>query len=55
MYHAEALASQAGLDAQALKLQRQAYSVPVLGEIQALLMAHLHAVLPGSLLGKALH
>ena len=55
IYHVEALARQAGLDAQALKLQRQAHSVPVLGEIEALLLAHLHAVLPGSLLGKALH
>lgn len=35
--------------------QRQQHSVPVLGQIEALLLANLHAVLPGSLLGKALH
>ncbi len=29
--------------------------MPVLGQIQALLLANLHTVLPGSLLGKALH
>ena len=35
--------------------QRQQHSVPVLGQIDALLLASLHTVLPGSLLGKALH
>jgi len=30
-------------------------SVPVLAEIEALLLEHLHVVLPSSLLGKALH
>ena len=34
---------------------RQRDSVPVLAEIEALLLAHRHGVLPGSLLGKALH
>ena len=34
---------------------RQAHSVAVLGHIQTLLLAHLHAVVPGSSLGKALH
>ena len=38
-----------------LERQRQRYSVAVLERIQALLLAHLHAVVPGSLLGKALH
>jgi transposase len=35
--------------------ERQRYSVPVLAQIEALLLTHLHAVVPGSLLGKALH
>ena len=35
--------------------ERQRHSVPVLERIQALLLTHLHAVVPGSLLGKALH
>jgi hypothetical protein len=34
---------------------RQQHSVAVLGDIQKLLLAHLHAVVPGSALGKALH
>jgi transposase len=55
MYRVEALAKQEGLDAQALKLRRQEYTVPVLHEIETLLLAKLHAVVPGSLLGKALH
>ena len=35
--------------------ERQHHSVPVLERIQALLLTHLHADVPGSLLGKALH
>jgi transposase len=35
--------------------ERQQSSVPVLARIEALLLTHLHAVVPGSLLGKALH
>jgi len=34
---------------------RQQHSRPVLARIEALLLAHLHRVLPGSLLGQALH
>lgn len=34
---------------------RQAQSRPILERIEALLLRHLHGVLPGSLLGKALH
>jgi transposase len=34
---------------------RQDRSVPVLARIEALLLAHLHSVLPQSLLGRALH
>lgn len=55
MYHVEAEARRAGLDADALKRRRQEHSKPVLEQIEALLTAHLHSVLPSSLLGKALH
>ena len=55
MYHVEAEARRAGLDAQALQRRRQEHSAPVLAQIEALLTAHLHTVLPSSLLGKALH
>ena len=34
---------------------REEYSRPVLQRIEAMLLKHLHAVVPGSLLGKALH
>ena len=34
---------------------RQEYSQPILVKIEAMLLKHLHAVVPGSLLGKALH
>ena len=34
---------------------RQEHSRPVLQRIEAMLLKHLHAVVPGSLLGKALH
>jgi transposase len=55
LYRVEALASGAGADANERHRRRQEASVPVLDEIEALLQANLHAVLPGSLLGKALH
>lgn len=55
MYHIEAEARRAGLDAAALQSRRQAQSAPVLAEIEALVSANVHAVLPSSLLGKALH
>ncbi len=55
MYHVEAEARRAGLEPDALQRRRQERSAPVLAEIEALLAAHLHAVLPSSLLGKALH
>lgn len=55
LYRVEALAKEQGLDTNALLQSRQAHSVPVLQEIQALLLANVHAVLLGSLLGKALH
>ena len=55
LYAVEAKARENGLDAKGLLQQRQLHSVPVLQKMEALLLANLHAVLPGSLLGKALH
>jgi transposase len=55
LYEVEANARERGLGAEDLHKQRQLHSVPVLGKIEALLLANLHTVLPGSLLGKALH
>jgi transposase len=55
LYVVEAKAREDALDATELLEQRQLHSVPVLQKIEALLLANLHAVLPGSLLGKALH
>ena len=39
----------------AAQQQRKLHSAPVLEQIEALALQHLHGVLPGSLLGKALH
>ena len=55
MYRVEARAKEQQLDPHGLKQLRQEHSVPVLDKIEALLLANLHAVLPASLLGKALH
>ena len=55
MYRVEARAKEQQLDTHSLKQLRQEHSVPVLDKIEALLLANVHAVLPGSLLGKALH
>ncbi len=55
LYAVEARARERVLDASALLEQRQLHSVPVLQRIEALLLANIHVVLPGSLLGKALH
>jgi len=55
MYRVEARAKEQQLDPHGLKQLRQEHSVPVLDKIEALLLANVHAVLPGSLLGKALH
>lgn len=55
LYHVEAQARRDGADATELGRRRQQDSVPVLADIEALLLAHLHAVLPKSLLGQALH
>ena len=55
LYAVEAKARERELGVQELLEQRQLHSVPVLQKIEALLLASIHVVLPGSLLGKALH
>jgi transposase len=55
LYQVEAQAKRDGVDAAELGQRRQRDSVPVLAEIEQLLLAHIHAVLPKSLLGQALH
>lgn len=55
LYAVEARARENELKPQVLLEQRQLHSAAVLLKIEALLLANIHAVLPGSLLGKALH
>jgi transposase len=55
LYEVEAQARRDGIPAPELGHRRQRESMPVLCEIEALLLANLHAVLPKSLLGQALH
>jgi hypothetical protein len=55
LYHIESQARRDGVDANELGRRRRQDSVPVLNDIQTLLLANLHAVLPKSLLGQALH
>lgn len=55
LYAVEAKAREDELGAKELLERRQLLSVPVLQEMETLLLANLHAVLPGSLLGRALH
>ncbi len=55
LYAVEAQGRERALGAKELLELRQLHSVPVLQKIEVLLLANLHAVLPGSLLGKALH
>jgi hypothetical protein len=55
LYAVEARAREKELKPMQLLEQRQLHSVPVLKRIEAMLLANLHTVLPGSLLGKALH
>lgn len=55
LYQVESQARQDGVDAAELGRRRQRDSAPVLAAIEALLLANLHAVLPKSLLGQALH
>jgi transposase len=55
LYACEAQANALKADIAERQRLRQAHSVPVLKQIEALLLAHLHSVLPQSLLGRALH
>jgi transposase len=55
LYKTESQATEQKLDATAVKALRQAQSVLALEKIHALLLANVHTVMPGSLLGKALH
>lgn len=55
LYAVESRAQDGGMNEQDRLRERRQYSVAVLDRIQVLLLAHLHAVVPGSLLGKALH
>jgi hypothetical protein len=55
LYAVESRGRDLTLSAEQLLEQRQLHSAPVLKQMEALLLANLHSVLPGSLLGKALH
>jgi len=55
LYAVESRARKLEMDVQQRLHQRQEQSVPVIQAIEALVLAHLHAVVPGSALGKALH
>ncbi len=55
LYAVESRARKLQMDAQQRRQQRQEHSVPVIKAIETLLLVHLHAVVPGSALGKALH
>ena len=55
LYAVESRGRDLKLEAKQLLEQRQLHSVPVLKQIEALLLANIHVVLPSSLLGKALH
>jgi transposase len=55
LYHVEADVKREQLDVQAVHRRRQDASVPLLKKIEELALQNLHGVLPGSLLGKALH
>jgi hypothetical protein len=55
LYHVESVARKDKLSGGALKQRRQQQSVPILDEIERLLLTKLHTVMLKSLLGKALH
>ena len=55
LYHIEAQARRDEVDVDELGRRRREQSIPVLADIEALLLANVHAVVPSSLLGKALH
>jgi transposase len=55
LYHIEAEATREGVDVVERGRRRRALSQPILGDIEKLLLAHVHTVLPKSVLGQALH
>jgi transposase len=55
LYKVEAEARREGSDKTALLQRRLQHSTAILKQVEQLLLDNLHAVLPGSLLGKALH
>lgn len=55
LYAVESRAQRLEMDAQQRLHVRQEHSASVIKAIETLLLAHLHAVVPGSALGKALH
>jgi transposase len=55
LYQVEDQARRDGVNADERHHRRQRDSVPVLADIETLLLANIHAVLPKSLLGQALH
>jgi len=55
LYHVEAQARRDEVDVHELGRRRRELCVPVLADIEALVLANVHAVLPQSLLGQALH
>jgi len=55
LYAVESEARERKLDAEARRQLREAKARPVLARIETMLLVHLHAVVPNSLLGKALH
>ena len=55
LYHIEAQARRDDVDTAELGRRHHQHSVPVLAEIESLLLANVHGVLPKSLLGQALH
>ena len=55
LYAVEGNARELRMDAQQRQAHRQQHSVPVIKAIETLVLTHLHTVVPGSALGKALH
>jgi transposase len=55
LYAVESRAQKLEMDAQQRLHERQEHSAAVIKAIETVLLAHLHTVVPGSALGKALH
>ncbi len=55
LYAVESRARDLKMTAQQRLRERREHSAPVIDSIEALLLAHLHVVVPGSALGSALH